>query len=139
MNSGTFLYTVPQWIVFAAVISIVYGWIESKQVFKLLGLGILFGLGILSAYLISADYFAYNDYLSPEEVLSEQMEEPYLGNLPIETKILPAYWLFIVSSVLSIPSFILEWKNKKGAKLMAVITGLIVLAGFFIIVGAIRG
>jgi hypothetical protein len=139
MGSGTFLYTVPQWIIFAAVISIVYGWIEAKQVFKLIGLGILFLLGILSVYLISQDYFAYSQYLSPEEVLSEQMEEPYLGGLPIEAKILPAFWIFVAGSVLSIPAFILEWKNKKGAKLMAIITGLIVLAGFFIIVGSIRG
>lgn len=138
METAQFLYTVPQWVIFAAIIAIVYGWIEEKKVFKFLGLSLFVALGIFAVYAIANGYFAYSEFLSPEEVLSEEMEEDYLAGLPLEAKLLPAYWLFIFSGILAVPALWLEWKNKKLSRLFIILIGLVVLAGFFIIVGAIK-
>jgi hypothetical protein len=51
---------------------------------------------------------------------------------------LPAYFAFLISGLLAVPSFILEWKNKKGKNLMIILTALAGLMGFFIIVGALK-
>lgn len=139
MEQNTFLYTIPQWLIFVGVISIAYGWIEKKKIFNLLGLGLLILLGIFALYAITSGYFIFNKFLSPEEIVNQELNDDVIEELPMQAKLLPAYWLFIVSGILAIPSFILDLKNKKLARLFLVISGLIALGGFFIVVGAMRG
>jgi hypothetical protein len=138
MNQDTFLYTIPQWIIFAAIISIVYGWVEKKKTFTLIGIGLGVILGIFAAYAIASGYFVFSQFLSPDEILSEELEEDVVRELPIQAKILPAYWMFVVSGILSIPAFIMELKSKKAARWLMVAFCLIALGGFFIIVGAVK-
>ena len=137
--SATFLYTVPQWIVFAALFMVIYGWVEHKKTFRLIGLFIFMLLGILSILIIFGDYLNAGDYLSPAEVAAEELDDEIINEIPIEPQLLPAYWSFVVAAVMSIPTIFLDWKNHKRAKLFIVLTSLITLAGFFMVVGTIRG
>lgn len=136
--SQVFLYTFPQWVVFAALFVVIYGWVEQKKVFRLTGEGLFFLLGIFAIIVILGDYLAVGNYLTPDEIAAEELNDEILNEAPIEAQLLPAYLSFIIAGVLAIPSFILEWKNHKRANLMIVITALMALLGFFIIVGALR-
>ena len=137
--TNTFLYTIPQWFVFAALFMIIYGWVEQKKAFRLIGIAIFLLLGIFSAVIVFGDYLAMGDYLSPAEVAAEEIDDEILNEIPIEAQLLPGYWSFIIASVLAIPALLLDWTDKKHSKLLIVLTSLIALAGFFIIVGTIRG
>ncbi len=133
-----FLYTFPQWIVFAGLFMIIYGWVENKKSFRLIGIGIFIALGIFAAVVLLGDFLAAGKFLSPEEVIAEEIDGEILNEVPIEAKLLPAYWSFLVAAVLAIPTFLLDLKQKKFAKVAIVITSLLALLGFFVIVGAIR-
>jgi predicted membrane channel-forming protein YqfA (hemolysin III family) len=137
--TDTFLYTFPQWFVFAALFAIIYGWVENKKIFRLIGILVFILLGILSVYLILGDFFAAGNFLTPEEVASEEIDNEILNEIPLQAKLLPGYWSFIAASVLAIPALVLDWTNKKRSRLFIVLTILLALMGFFVIVGAVRG
>ncbi|WP_346857263.1 hypothetical protein [uncultured Draconibacterium sp.] len=136
--NDSFLYTIPQWFVFAGLFMIIYGWVESKKSFRLIGISIFILLGIYSLAILLGDYLTIGNYLTPEEVVSEEIDGDILNEVPFQAKLLPAYWSFLLSSVLAIPSLFLDWKDKKYARTFIVITGLVALLGFFIVVGTIR-
>ncbi|WP_321372157.1 hypothetical protein [uncultured Draconibacterium sp.] len=136
--TDVFLYTFPQWIVFAALFGIVYGWVENKKAFRLIGLAFFIALGLFSLYVILGDYLAPGKYLTPEEVMSEELNDEILNEAPIEAQLLPAYLCFIGSSVLALVAMILDWLNKKRNRLFIVIASLVALFGFFVVVGAVR-
>ncbi len=138
MNQDTILYTLPQWFVFAAFIAGVYGWVEKKKIFRLMGIAIMFMLGIFSVYAITSGYFSASEFLTPEEIMNEELEEDAFTEIPFQAKLLPAYWIFIFSAILSIPAFYFELKNKKLRNLFLILMGLLSLLGFFIIVGTIQ-
>ena len=138
MNQDTLLYTLPQWVVFAGIIASVYGWVEHKKTFRVLGPVIFFLLGIFSLYSIWNGSFSASEYLTPTEIINKEMEEETMEDLPFVAQLLPAYIAFLISGLLAVPSFILEWKNKKGKNLMIILTALAGLMGFFIIVGALK-
>lgn len=129
--TNALLYTLPQWFIFTALFSIIYGWIEDKKAFRIIGMGIFILLGILAIYIISIGCLAPGAISLPE--ITNNGEKT-----PIETQLFPAYLSFIIAAVFAIPGIILDWKNKKYARLIIVITGLIALIGFFIVVGIIR-
>ena len=133
-----FLYTFPQWIVFAGLFMIIYGWVENKKAFRLTGIAIFIVLGIFAAVVIFGDYLAAGKFLSPEEVVAEEIDGEILNEVPMEAKLLPAYWSFLLASIIAIPAFILDLKQKKFVQLVSIIMGLVALLGFFIIVGALR-
>jgi hypothetical protein len=139
MGQDTILYTIPQWIIFVGVISIAYGWVEKKRIFNLIGLGLFIGLGIFAVYAIASGCFAFSKFMSPNEIISEEMEEDVVQELPLQAKLLPAYWLFVVAGMLAIPSFFLELKKKRFARWFLVFMGLVAIGGFFIVIGAVRG
>ena len=138
MNQNIFLYTLPQWFIFAGIIIIAYGWIENKKAFRIMGSVIILLLGLISAYVISKGYFAASEFLSPDEIISENMEEIIIDEVPFQVKLLPAYWSFIVSGVLALPAIYFDWKEKKPTRLFIILAGLVSLFGFFVIVGALR-
>lgn len=138
MGQDTFLYTVPQWFTFASVIAIGYGWVEKKRVFSFIGVGLLLALGCFALFAVLNGYFAYNSFLSPEEIIEGGVEGEVVEDMPLIGRILPAYWLFLVSGILSIPSFFLELKKNKYGKTLIIITALVALSGFFIIVSALK-
>ncbi|KAF0239529.1 MAG: hypothetical protein FD181_117 [Prolixibacteraceae bacterium] len=136
--NGTFLYTLPQWFVFAAIFVTVYGWVERKKPFRIIGMSIFFALGIFSLFVIFGDYLAAGKYLTAEEIASQQIYGDTEEEMPFIGKLLPAYLSFIISAILAIPAIFLDIRNKKSYQWFSVITGLISLLGFFIIVGVIR-
>lgn len=136
--SQVFLYTFPQWIVFAALFMIIYGWVEHKKVFRLSGEAIFIMLGIFALVVILGDYLAAGNFLTPEEVAAEELNDEILNEAPIEARLLPAYWGFLAAGILAIPTFLLEWKNHKRTNALVVITALVALLGFFVVVGALR-
>lgn len=138
MSQDTILYTLPQWFVFGAIIGIAYGWVEQKKVFRLLGLSLFILLGFFAVYAIYSGMFSASDYLTPEEIMSEELEEDIITEIPFEAKLLPAYWSFIVSGILAIPGIYFDWKEKKPTRLFMLLAGLVSLFGFFIIVGELR-
>lgn len=135
---NTFLYTFPQWIVFAAVFMVVYGWVEHKKNFRLIGISVFIILGIISLVVLLGDFLAPGNVLSPEEIAAEELNDEILNAVPLEAKLLPGYLSFIVSSLLAIPALILEWADNKRARLFIILTSVVALLGFFIIVGTIR-
>ena len=138
MNQYTFLYTLPQWFIFSAIIIITYGWVEQKKPFRIIGLVIFILLGLFAVYAVVEGYFSGNEFLTPNEIISEELEEELIEEIPFQTQLLPAYWSFMVSAVLAIPAIYFDWKNKKPTHLFIILAGLVSLFGFFIIVGALR-
>lgn len=138
MNQDTFLYTLPQWFIFSAVIVIAYGWVEQKKVFRIIGSVVLILLGVFAVYAISAGYFAAGRFLTPDEMVSQQMDEELTGEIPFQARLLPAYLSFIVSGILALPAIYFDWKDKKPTRLFIILAGLVSLFGFFIIAGALK-
>ena len=133
-----FLYTFPQWIVFAGLFMVIYGWVENKKNFRLIGIALFVALGIFALVVLLGDFLAAGKFLSPEEVVAEEIDGDILNEVPLEAKLLPAYWSFLVSSILAIPTFLLDLKERKFAQLSTVLMALVALLGFFVIVGALR-
>jgi hypothetical protein len=138
MNQNIFLYTLPQWFIFASIIVLVYGWVEKKQPFRIIGMLILIALGIYAIWAISQGYFLSSKYLTPEELFQEEMEGELFEEIPFEGMLLPAYWSFVVSGILAIPAAILDWKNWQPNRLFIILASLAALFGFFVIVGALK-
>jgi hypothetical protein len=138
MGNNVFLYTLPQWFIFSSLLVIVYGWVEKKKPFRIIGLLIMIALGIFAVYAISKGYFLSSQFLTPEEIINEEIDGELIDEIPFEGMLLPAYWSFVLSGVLAIPAVFLDWKDKKPNRLLMVIAGLVSLFGFFIIVGALK-
>jgi predicted membrane channel-forming protein YqfA (hemolysin III family) len=138
MSQDTILYTLPQWFIFGAIIGIAYGWVEQKKVFRVLGLSLYILLALFAAYAIYSGMFSASEYLTPEEIMSEELDEDIISEIPFEAKLLPAYWSFIVSGILAIPGIYFDWRERKPKRLFMLLSGLVSLFGFFIIVGELR-
>ncbi|MFW5822247.1 MAG: hypothetical protein ACOCU7_02555 [Tangfeifania sp.] len=138
MSQDTILYTLPQWLVFGAIIGIAYGWVEQKKVFRLIGTSFFILLGMFSGYAIYSGYFSASEFLTPEEIMSEELDENIISEMPFQARLLPAYWSFIVSGILAIPGIWFDLKERKPKRLFIILSGIVALLGFFIIVGELR-
>lgn len=136
--NDTLLYTLPQWFIFAAVSVIAYGWIENKKPFRIIGAIILFLLGVFSLVVLLGDSFVANEFLTPEEIVREEFDEEIIDEIPFQAKLFPAYLSFVIASVFAFPAIYLDIKNKKKYRWFFIAAGIIVLFGFFVIVGAVR-
>lgn len=136
--NDTFLYTLPQWFIFAAVFVVVYGWMEDKKAFRIIGASILVILGIFSLFVIFGDYLAAGKFLTPNEIASEELADGVVDEVPFQAKLLPAYLSFILSAILAIPAIVLDIKNKKLYRWFIISAGLVSLFGFFVIVGILK-
>lgn len=134
----TLLYTLPQWFIFAAIFVVVYGWMEDKKPFRIIGAAIFMLLGIFSLFVIFGDYLAAGKFLTPNEIASEELADGIVDEVPFQVKLLPAYLSFIVSAILAIPAIIFDIKNKKVYRWFIISAGLVSLFGFFIIVGILK-
>ncbi|MFW6245890.1 MAG: hypothetical protein ACOC13_00430 [Tangfeifania sp.] len=138
MSQDTILYTLPQWLVFGAIIGIAYGWVEQKKVFRLIGTSFFILLGMFSGYAIYSGFFSASEFLTPEEIMSEELDENIISEMPFQARLLPAYWSFIVSGILAIPGIWFDLKERKPKRLFIILSGIVALLGFFIIVGELR-
>ena len=136
--NDTFLYTLPQWFIFAAIFVVVYGWMEDKKVFRVIGASILILLGIFSLFVIFGDSLAAGKFLTPNEIASEELADGVIDEIPFQAKLLPAYISFVLSAVLTIPAIVLDIKNKKSYRWFFLSAGLVSLFGFFVIVGILK-
>ncbi|MDD4107867.1 MAG: hypothetical protein PHH93_04015 [Prolixibacteraceae bacterium] len=139
MNQDTFLYTLPQWFIFSAFATYLYGKTEQKKAFRIAGTVITLLLGIFSAYTIISGYFSSYYFLTPEEIINDELLEDIPQEMPFQAKLLPAYITFILAGLLAVPATVLELKNSKLKNLFLVIIAILSLFGFFVIVGTIRG
>lgn len=138
MNQETFIYTLPQWFIFSAIAVIAYGWVEKKKVFRIIGAVLFMALGFFAAWSIYWGYFSAHEFLTPHEIVSEEMDEEMVSEIPFQARLLPAYWSFIVSGVLAVPAIWFDWRDKKPNRLFLILAGLVSLFGFFIIVGELK-
>jgi len=136
--NDTLLYTLPQWFIFAAVFVAVYGWIEKKKAFRVIGASIFVLLGIYSLFIIFGDYLAGGEFLTPGEIADQEFTDDSIEEIPFQAKLLPAYLSFVVSAVLAIPAIFLDIKNKKSYQWFILLAGLVSLFGFFAIVGVLQ-
>lgn len=136
--NDTLFYTLPQWFIFAGIFVIVYGWVEDKKPFRIIGNSILLLLGVFSIVILSGEFLAAGNFLTPEEVALEEIDDEVIEEIPILVKLIPAYWCFVASAILAIPAIILDLKDKRKYRLFTILAGLITLFGFFLIVGAIK-
>ena len=136
--NDTFLYTLPQWFIFAAVFVVVYGWMEDKKPFRIIGAAILVLLGVFSLYVIFGGYLDAGKFLTPNEIATEELADGVVDEIPFQAKLLPAYLSFILSAILAIPAIVLDIKNKKIYRWFIVSAGLVSLFGFFVIVGILK-
>ena len=145
--NGSFLYTIPQWIIFSGIVAIIYGWVEDKRQFRIIGTSIFIILGLYSIYVFLGDYLAAHKYLTPYEAALLELEEQEMltdedllfEEIPFQVKIFPAYISFLISAAFAIPALISELiKNNKLFRIFISISLLIALIGFFIIVDMIR-
>lgn len=137
MISNFTVVTIPQWAIFVAVTVIIYGWVEQKKAFGLLGSGILVLLGFFAIWAI------YYGMLLPEGLFDTKEafdgEELFLPDeLPMEGRMLPFYWGLAINSLLAIWTFFAELWNKKQAKTLKIIICLIAILLFFGMVGVVK-
>ena len=136
--NDTLFYTLPQWFIFAAVFVAVYGWIEKKKAFRIIGATIFILLGIYSLIVISGGYLAGGEFLTPGEIADKELDGEVVETVPFQAKLLPAYLSFIVSAIIAIPAIFLDIKNKKSYQWVILSAGLVALFGFFVIVGVLQ-
>lgn len=136
--NDTFLYTLPQWFIFAGVFVVVYGWIEDKKPFRMIGAALFIVLGIYALAVLFGDYFAAERFLTPDEIANEELAEDVVPEIPFQARLLPAYISFLVSALLAIPAFYFEFKNNRKYRFFIVSSILAALLGFFMIVGTIN-
>ena len=137
MISNFTIITVPQWAIFAAITVVIYGWVEQKKAFGMVGSIILMALGIFAGWAI------YNGLLMPEGLFDTKEvmdgEELFLPDeLPIEWRLLPFYWGLIFNGVVALGALltdILKNKMTKGLKVAMCVIGLFI---FFGMIGAAR-
>jgi hypothetical protein len=115
-----------------------YGWIEHKKAFRIIGASILVLLGIYSLFIITGDYLAAGKFLTPDEITSQELTDETIDEIPFLGQLLPAYISFVVSAVLAIPAIFLDIKNKKSYQWFIIFAGLVSLFGFFVIVGVLK-
>ena len=146
MNTS-FLYSVPQLIIFTGIAAIVYGWVEQKRPFRIIGASILIILGLYAIYVLLSGYLAGHKYFTPyEAVMGELDEQEMLSDdellfydVPFQVKLFPAYISFLISAAIAIPALIFELlKNNKFFRIFIILAILASLVGFFIDVEVIR-
>ena len=138
MINETIYYTFPQWLIFAGIFVIIYGWVEDKKTFRIIGASIMVLLGIISLIVLSGDYFVAAEFITPEEIARQEFDGEIIDEVPLQRKLFPAYLGFVVSAFLALPAIYLDLKNSNKYRWFIVASGLTALFGFFVIVGAVR-
>lgn len=138
LMNNTLLYTLPQWFIFAAIFVSVYGWMEKKKAFRIIGALIFLLLGIYSLFIIAGGYLAGGEFLTPNEVADQELNDDTIEEIPFQAKLLPAYIGFVVSAVLVVPAIFLDIKNNRKYQWFIILAAMVSLFGFFAIVGVLQ-
>ena len=137
MISNFTILSIPQWAVFAAVTIIIYGWTEGKRAFMQIGTAILVLLGLYAAWVI------YTGLLVPESLFdtTEALDGEELFNpdeIPMEGRLLPVYWGFVLNGAIALAAFITGTKDGKASKTLRIIAIVFSLFLFFAMIGISR-
>lgn len=131
------IITIPQWAIFAAITVIIYGWVEEKKAFGILGgalfalLGIFAGYALYAGLLIPEEWFNTAENFGGEELFD-------FDELPMEGRMLPLYWGMVANGAVGLAVMVAEWRNNhftQHLKVVASVTGLVV---FFAAIGITR-
>jgi len=137
MISNFTVLAVPQYAIFAAVTVIVYGWVEKKTTFGIIGSGILVLLGLFAGYTI------FTGLMMPENMpeLSENLSKDELftpDELPIEGRFLPFYWVLVINGVIALGALIGEIYHRKFGTILKVTAAISSILVFFLMMSVIR-
>lgn len=137
MISNYVVLTVPQWAIFVAVTAMVYGWLEKKKIFGIVGPGILAALGIYAAYVLFAGL------LVPENMLdvSSDLPKDELFNpdeLPLEGRLMPFYWGLVCNGVLALVAMIAGIRESNFSGILKSIAGGMAILLFFAMMAVVR-
>jgi hypothetical protein len=136
MISNYVVLTVPQWAIFTAISAMVYGWVEKKRIFGIVGSGILSVLGVYAAYtlftglMVPESMFDTSSYLPKEELFNPD-------ELPLEGRLLPIYWGLVINGFLAIFTMITEIRGNRLSGILKSITGGIAILLFFIMMAVV--
>ncbi len=137
MISNYTVLTIPQWAIFAAITVMVYGWVEKKPVFGIIGSGILVALGIFAAWAIFAGLMIPEKMLEISENLSiDELFTP--DELPVEGKLLPFYWVLAYNGLIALGALLGEVFRKKYGAILKVLAGAVSIVLFFLMMAAVR-
>ncbi len=126
--------SIPQWTIFAAITAIIYGWVEDKKAFGLLGTALFALLGIFAGYTIYAGLLMPDEWFNTAENFGgEELFD--FDELPLEGRMLPLYWAMVVNGVAGFSATIAEWLNYRYARHLKVLIGTFGLVIFFGIIG----
>lgn len=137
MISNYVVLTVPQWAIFVAISAMIYGWLEKKRIFGLVGSGTLVVLGLYSAIvlwagmLVPESMFDIPGHLPGEELFNAD-------ELPVEGRLLPFYWGLVANGVIALIAMFLEIRNRKSPNRLKLIIGLIAVLLFFAMTTVVR-
>jgi hypothetical protein len=135
MFSNFTMITVPQWAIFTATTVLIYGWVEHKRAFGMVGSGIFVALGIFAAWVIYAGLLVPESLFDTRELMDgEELFMP--DELPIEGRLLPFYWGMSFNALVALAALIAEARNHKSAGFLKIAATTIGLLLFFGMLGA---
>lgn len=112
--------TSSQWILFLAVILIIFSWIEQKKRIQQAGQILFFLLGIFSLWIILDEQIVVPDVLQGEET-------------PVEAKALAYFSGLVLTGILGLIAFLLGWRQPKWVKPVNIILFATALILFFMV------
>ena len=137
MISNFTIVTVPQWAIFAAVSVIIYGWVERKKAFGMVGSGLLIILGAFAGWAIFTGLLVPENLFDTREAYNG--EELFLPDeMPIEGRMLPFYWAMVANGIFGFFAVLAEGFNKKYGTGLKIFICLVALGIFFGMIGAAR-
>jgi len=137
MISNYTVLSVPQWLIFAAITVMIYGWLEKKKVFGIIGSGIFVSLGLFAAYALVSGLMIPENMLDISKDLStKELFNP--DELPVEGRLIPFYWGLAFNGLLALVALLSEVYDKRYTKTLKIITASISIVLFFLMTAAVR-
>ncbi len=131
------IITIPQWAIFAGITVMIYGWVEKKHIFGIIGAGILVLLGIYAAWAIVSGALIPEGMMDAIDPFSdEKLFSP--DELPVEGRLLPHYWGLMLNGLLALATLLSEIYHKRFTNTLKVITGILSIILFFLMMAVIR-
>ncbi len=137
MISNFTVITVPQWAIFAAITVVIYGWVEKKKAFGIVGSAIMITLALFAGWAL------YSGVLIPESLFdtTETMDGEQLflpDELPVEGRMLPFYWALALNGIIALAAMMAEILDRRQTKILKMIMCIIGLLVFFGMIGVAR-
>ncbi len=137
MISNYTVVTIPQWAIFCAITVIIYGWTEKKNIFIQIGMAIFILLGIYSAWAVYAGIMVPENFMNATDPVSgEELFSP--GELPLEGKLIPVYWGFILNGCTAGTALIAGITGRRFTTVLRIISAVFSVLLFFMMIAIVR-